>query len=79
MKCLTSRIANIHATKDGYTRAVGWSCKCTDLALLHVAAELLLVLLNGADLAAARREYLGQTQRPDQLHQDKAPLAQGQG
>eukprot|EP00983_Pelagomonas_calceolata_P084730 1156415-Pelagomonas_calceolata.AAC.3 len=39
MKCLMSRVANIHATKDG------------------------------AGLAAARRECLGQTQRPDQLHQ----------
>eukprot|EP00983_Pelagomonas_calceolata_P075171 1152876-Pelagomonas_calceolata.AAC.5 len=67
---LTSRVANSHATKDGYTRAVGWSCECTDLALLHVAAKLLLVLLlNGAGLAAASRECLGQTQRPDQLHQ----------
>eukprot|EP00983_Pelagomonas_calceolata_P039598 1137241-Pelagomonas_calceolata.AAC.3 len=48
-----------HATKDGYTRAVGWSCKCTGLALLHVAAKLLLVLLNSAGLAAARRERWG--------------------
>eukprot|EP00983_Pelagomonas_calceolata_P084796 1156432-Pelagomonas_calceolata.AAC.7 len=69
MKCLTSRVANIHATKDGYTQAVGWSCECTDLALLHVAAKLLLVLLNSAGLAAARRECLGQTQGLDQLHQ----------
>eukprot|EP00983_Pelagomonas_calceolata_P116786 1160349-Pelagomonas_calceolata.AAC.11 len=72
MKCLTSRVANIHATKDRYTRAVGWSCECADLALLHVAAKLLLVLLDGAGLAAARRECLGQTQRPDQLHQIRA-------
>eukprot|EP00983_Pelagomonas_calceolata_P043457 1138909-Pelagomonas_calceolata.AAC.1 len=64
-----SRVANIHATKDGCTRAAGWSCECTDFALLHVAAELLLVLLNRAGLAAALRECLGQTQRPDQLHQ----------
>eukprot|EP00983_Pelagomonas_calceolata_P099124 1158424-Pelagomonas_calceolata.AAC.5 len=52
---LTSRVANNHATKDGYTRAVGLSCECTGLALLHVAAKLLLVLLNSAGLAAARR------------------------
>eukprot|EP00983_Pelagomonas_calceolata_P079146 1154558-Pelagomonas_calceolata.AAC.2 len=39
------------------------------LALLRVAAKLLLVLLNGAGLATARRECLGQTQCPDQLHQ----------
>eukprot|EP00983_Pelagomonas_calceolata_P117729 1160441-Pelagomonas_calceolata.AAC.2 len=77
MKCLTSRVANIHATKDGCTGAVGWSCECTGLALLHctglallhVAAKLLLISLNGAGLAAACRECLGQTQRPDQLHQ----------
>eukprot|EP00983_Pelagomonas_calceolata_P001824 61320-Pelagomonas_calceolata.AAC.1 len=45
MKCLTSRVANNHATKDGYTRAAGWVCECTDLALLHFAAKLLLVYL----------------------------------
>eukprot|EP00983_Pelagomonas_calceolata_P032077 1007063-Pelagomonas_calceolata.AAC.1 len=61
--------ANNHATKDGYTRAIGWSWECTGLALLHVAAKLLLVLLNSAGLAAARRECLRQTQRSDQLHQ----------
>eukprot|EP00983_Pelagomonas_calceolata_P040249 1137522-Pelagomonas_calceolata.AAC.3 len=66
---LTSRVAKNHATKDGYTRAVGWSCECTGLALLHVAAKLLLVLLNRAGLAAACRECLGQTQRLDQLRQ----------
>eukprot|EP00983_Pelagomonas_calceolata_P000862 31317-Pelagomonas_calceolata.AAC.1 len=60
---------NIHARKDGYTQTVGWSCECTDLAFIYVAAKLLLVLLDGAGLAAACRECLGQTQRPDQLHQ----------
>eukprot|EP00983_Pelagomonas_calceolata_P001883 62643-Pelagomonas_calceolata.AAC.1 len=35
-------VATNHATKDGYTRAVGWSCECTGLHLLHVAAKLLL-------------------------------------
>eukprot|EP00983_Pelagomonas_calceolata_P055981 1144396-Pelagomonas_calceolata.AAC.1 len=74
MKCWTSRVANFHATKDGYTRAVGWSCKCTGLALLHITAKLLLVLLNGAGLAAARRECLEQTQCPDQLHQVRVTL-----
>eukprot|EP00983_Pelagomonas_calceolata_P055128 1143996-Pelagomonas_calceolata.AAC.1 len=48
-------------------------CKYTDFALLHVAARLLLVLLNGAGLAAAHRECLGQTQGPDQLHQVSVP------
>eukprot|EP00983_Pelagomonas_calceolata_P106489 1159235-Pelagomonas_calceolata.AAC.25 len=51
-----SWVANNHATKDGYTRAIGWSCECTGLAIFHVAAKLLLVLLNSAGLAAARRE-----------------------
>eukprot|EP00983_Pelagomonas_calceolata_P027474 862622-Pelagomonas_calceolata.AAC.1 len=51
-----SRVANNHATKDGYTGAVGWSCDCTGLALLVIAAQLLLVLLDSAGLAAARRE-----------------------
>eukprot|EP00983_Pelagomonas_calceolata_P037293 1136274-Pelagomonas_calceolata.AAC.2 len=40
--CSLSRVAYNHATKDGYIRAVGWSCKCTGLALLHIAAKLLL-------------------------------------
>eukprot|EP00983_Pelagomonas_calceolata_P061030 1146636-Pelagomonas_calceolata.AAC.1 len=53
MNGLTSRVTNIHATKDGYTRAVGWSCECTDLALLHVAELLLFLLLNSAGLATA--------------------------
>eukprot|EP00983_Pelagomonas_calceolata_P130567 1161696-Pelagomonas_calceolata.AAC.3 len=39
-------------------------------AALHIAAKLLLVLLDRAGLAA-RRECLGQTQRLDQLHQFK--------
>eukprot|EP00967_Tisochrysis_lutea_P116855 scaffold188518_cov18-Tisochrysis_lutea.AAC.2 len=38
---LTSRVAKFHATKDGFARAVGWSCKCANFAL-HVAAKLLL-------------------------------------
>eukprot|EP00983_Pelagomonas_calceolata_P027940 876293-Pelagomonas_calceolata.AAC.1 len=46
---ITSSVSNIHATKDGFTRAVGWSCD--------------------AGLAAAHRECLGQTERPDQIHQ----------
>eukprot|EP00983_Pelagomonas_calceolata_P086176 1156712-Pelagomonas_calceolata.AAC.3 len=60
MEGFTSRVANNHATKDGCTRAVGWSCECTGLALLHIAAKLLLGLLNSAGLATARRECLGQ-------------------
>eukprot|EP00983_Pelagomonas_calceolata_P046332 1140110-Pelagomonas_calceolata.AAC.3 len=55
--------------RTGTLEADGMRCKCTKLALLHVAAKLLLVLLNSAGLAAARRECLGQTQRLDQLHQ----------
>eukprot|EP00983_Pelagomonas_calceolata_P030367 952993-Pelagomonas_calceolata.AAC.1 len=56
MNGLMARVANFHATKDRFTRAVGWSCDCTNIALLHVAAKLLLVLLNGAGLDAAHRE-----------------------
>eukprot|EP00983_Pelagomonas_calceolata_P077546 1153913-Pelagomonas_calceolata.AAC.1 len=57
--------ANLSCWYDSSSRR----CECTNFALLHVAAKLLLVLLNGAGLAAACRKCLGQTQRPDQLHQ----------
>eukprot|EP00983_Pelagomonas_calceolata_P123143 1160976-Pelagomonas_calceolata.AAC.6 len=55
--------------RTGSLKLLAGGCECTDFTLLHVAAKLLLVLLNGAGLAAAHRECLGQTQGPDQLHQ----------
>eukprot|EP00983_Pelagomonas_calceolata_P058341 1145444-Pelagomonas_calceolata.AAC.1 len=58
------------AKKDGRVlELLAGVASVPDSPILHVAAKLILVLLNSAGLAAAHKECLGQTQRLDQLHQ----------